>query len=65
MNVELIFKIAAIGVVVAVAEQVLSRAGRQDIAMVVTLAGLAIVMLMAVSAVGELFQAVRTLFSLS
>ena len=55
MGIDLIFKIAAIGVVVAVAEQVLSRAGRQDIAMVVTLAGLAIVMLMAVSAVVFIF----------
>lgn len=65
MSVELIFKIAAIGVLVAVTEQVLVRLGRQDIAMAVTLLGLTIVMLMAVSAVGELFQTVRTLFSLT
>jgi len=64
MDVEMIFKIAGIGVVVAVAEQLLSRAGRQDIALMVALAGLAIVMLITVSAVGEVFAAVRTLFAL-
>jgi len=62
LNVDLIFKIAAIGVLVAVVQQVLSRAGREDIATVVTIAGLVIVLMMVVGVISDLFLSVRTLF---
>lgn len=64
MDVELIFKIAAIGVLVAVLGQVLSRAGREDMAMLTTLAGLIIVLFMVVNLISEFFGSVRSLFQL-
>lgn len=64
MNVDLIFKIAAIGILVAVLNQVLSRSGRDEQAMMVTLAGLVVVLMMVVQQISELFQLVKTLFNL-
>lgn len=64
MDIELIFKIAAIGMLVAVLAQVLSRAGRDDMAMLTTLAGLIIVLFMVVNLVSEFFGSVRTIFQL-
>lgn len=64
MEVEVIFKIAAIGVLAAVLAQVLSRAGREDMAMLTTLAGLIIALLMVVNLIAQLFGSVRTIFSL-
>ena len=64
MNVDLIFKIAAIGILTAIINQVLIRAGRDDVATVTAIAGLAIVLLMAINAVSDLFSAARSLFSL-
>ena len=64
MNVELIFKIAAIGVLVSVLAQLLQRAGRDDMAMLTTLAGLVIVLLMVVNLISEFFGSVRTIFQL-
>lgn len=64
MDIELIFKIAAIGVLVAVLAQVLSRAGRDDMAMLTTLAGLVIVLLMVVNLISEFFGSVRAIFQL-
>ncbi|MEG0986984.1 MAG: stage III sporulation protein AC [Clostridia bacterium] len=64
MDVDLIFKIAAIGVLVAVVAQVLSHAGREDMAMLTTLAGLVIVMLMVVNLISEFFGSVRSIFQL-
>lgn len=64
MTVDLVFKIAAIGVLVAVLSQVLTRAGREDIAMLTTLAGLVIVLLMVVNLIGDFFGSVRAIFSL-
>ncbi len=64
MDVELIFKIAAIGVLVAVLAQVLSRAGREDMAMLTTLAGLVIVLLMVVNLIADFFGSVRAIFQL-
>lgn len=64
MNVDLIFKIAAIGILVAVLNQVLSRAGRDEQAMMTTLAGLVVVLMMVVQEIAELFDLVKTLFDL-
>jgi len=64
MNVDLLFKIAAIGILVAVLHQVLARAGREDQAMMTTLAGLIIVLTMVVKEISTLFATVRALFSL-
>lgn len=64
MNIDLLFKIAAIGILVAVLHQVLARAGREDQAMMTTLAGLIIVLTMVVKEISTLFATVRTLFGL-
>lgn len=62
MDVELIFKIAAIGIIVAVLSLVLSRSGREEQAMMTTLAGLVVVLLMLVQQIAELFTTIETLF---
>ena len=64
MSIDLLFKIAAIGILVAVLYQVLVRAGREDQAMMTTLAGLVIVLTMVIQQINTLFQTVRTLFNL-
>ena len=64
MDVDLIFKIAAIGILVAVLNQVLSRAGRDEQAMMTTLAGLVVVLMMVVRDIAALFTLVKTLFQL-
>ena len=64
MEVDLIFKIAAIGILVAVLNQVLSRAGRDEQAMMTTLAGLVVVLMMVVQEINELFLLVKGLFGL-
>ncbi len=64
MNIDLLFKIAAIGILVAVLYQVLVRAGREDQAMMTTLAGLIIVLTMIIKEVSNLFTTVRTTFNL-
>lgn len=62
MEVDLIFRIAAIGILVAVLNQVLSRAGRDEQAMMTTLAGLVVVMMMLVQEISDLFQLIKALF---
>ena len=64
MDINLLFKIAAIGILVAVLYQVLVRAGREDQAMMTTLAGLVIVLTMVIKEISTLFNTVRTLFNL-
>ena len=64
MEVDLIFKIAAIGILVAVLNQVLSRAGRDEQAMMTTLAGLVVVLMMVVQEISRLFELIKTLFDL-
>lgn len=64
MDISLLFKIAAIGILVAVLYQVLVRAGREDQAMMTTLAGLIIVLSMVIKEVSSLFDSVRTIFNL-
>ena len=64
MNVDLLFKIAAIGILVAVLHQVLVRAGREDQAMMTTLAGVIIVLTIVIKEISTLFSTVRAIFSL-
>ncbi len=64
MDVDFIFKIAAIGIIVTVLNQVLIRSGREEQAMLTTLAGLVVVLLMIVNSIAELFGTVKDLFGL-
>ena len=64
MEVDLIFKIAAIGILVAVLNQVLIRAGRDEQAMMTILAGLVVVLMMVVQEIARLFDMVKALFGL-
>ena len=64
MDVELIFKIAAVGILVAVLNLILVRSGRDEQAMMTTLAGLVVVLMMLVQQIAELFALVKSLFSL-
>ena len=64
MDVDLIFKIAAIGILVAVLNLLLVRSGREEQAMMTTLAGLVVVLMMLVQQISDLFDLVKTLFTL-
>ena len=64
MDVDLIFKIAAVGILVAVLNQLLIRSGREDQAMMTTLAGLVVVMMILVQEISGLFQMIKTLIDL-
>ena len=64
MNVDQIFKIAAIGILVSVLNQVLTRSGRDEQATMTTLAGLVVVLMMVVQEISNLFDLVKNLFGL-
>ena len=64
MGVDLIFKIAGIGIVVSVLNQLLIRSGREEQAMMTTLAGLIVVLLMMLNEISYLFQTIKTIFNL-
>lgn len=64
MDIDLIFRIAAIGIIVAVLNQLLIRSGREEQAMMTTLAGLIVVLMMIIREIDALFQAVKSIFSL-
>lgn len=64
MDVDLIFKIAAIGILVSVLNQVLIRSGRDEQATMVTLTGLVVVLMLVVQQISVLFDLVKTLFGL-
>ena len=62
MDIDIIFKIAAIGVAIALLNQILIRAGREDHALMTTLAGIIIVLFLIVDMISEFFETVKTLF---
>ncbi len=62
MEIDLIFKIAAVGIIVSILNQVLSRSGRDEQATMTTLAGLVVVLMIVASKIAELFDLVKTLF---
>ena len=64
MEIDLIFKIAAIGIIVAVLNQLLIRSGREDQAMMTTLAGLVVVLSILVKQISVLFVTITSLFAL-
>lgn len=64
MDVNFIFKIAAIGIIISVLNTVLVRSGREDQAMLTTLAGIVVVLMMLIPQISNLFSTVRTLFDL-
>ena len=64
MDVDLIFKIAAIGILVAVLNQVLIRSGREEQAMMTTLAGLIVVLMVMVQEISNLFSTIKSVFGL-
>lgn len=64
MDIQVVFKIAAVGIVVAVLNQVLTRAGREDQAMMTTLAGLIVVLFWIVQYIDTLFTTIQRLFDL-
>ncbi len=64
MDVDFIFKVAAIGIIVTVLNQLLVRSGREEQAMLTTLAGLVVVLMMLVQSIGDLFSTVKSVFGL-
>lgn len=62
MEIDLIFKIAAIGIIVSILNQVLSRSGREEQATMTSLAGLVVVLMMLTQKIAELFELVKSLF---
>ncbi|MBQ8447941.1 MAG: stage III sporulation protein AC [Clostridia bacterium] len=64
MNIELILKVAGVGLLVTVAYQILMKSGRDEQAMLVSVAGIIIVLLMLVNEIGGLFDAIRNVFGL-
>ena len=63
MGIDIIFKIAAVGILTAVVGQVLKHTGKDEIAMITTLAGLIIALLMVLNLIVQLFDTVKTLFN--
>ena len=64
MNIDMVFKIAAIGIVVAVLNQLLQRSGREEQAMMTTIAGLIVVLMMIVTEISNLFDTIKSIFNL-
>ena len=64
MEIDLIFKIAAIGIIVSILNQVLSRAGREEQATMTTLTGVVVVLMMVAQKIADLFNLVKSLFDL-
>ena len=64
MNIDFVFKIAAIGIIVAVLNQLLIRSGREEQAMMTTLAGIIVVLMMIISQISVLFETFKNLFAL-
>ena len=64
MEIDLIFKIAAVGIIVSILNQVLSRSGREEQATMTTITGLIVVLMMVAQKIADLFDLVKTLFEL-
>ena len=64
MEINIVFRIAAVGILVAVLHQVLMRAGREEQAMLTTLSGLVVVLFWVIQYISQLFDTVQTLFQL-
>lgn len=64
MDINIIFKIAAVGLITAIINQVLKKTDKDEIAMLVTLAGLVIVLIMVINMIGQLFDTLKTVFGM-
>ncbi len=64
MDIDIIFKIAAIGIIVAVINQILTRSGREEYTMITTVAGLIIVLMMLLPHISELFRYIKSVFDI-
>ena len=64
MDIEIIFKVAAVGLIVAVLNQLLSRSGREEYTMITTLSGLILVLMMVIPYISRLFGYIRSVFDL-
>lgn len=64
MDVSLVLKVAGVGLLVTVAYQILSKAGRDEQAMLVSISGIIIVLLMLIQEIGKLFESIRAIFGL-
>lgn len=64
MNIDFVFRIAGIGIIVTVISQLLTRAGRDDIAMLATLSGLVVVLMMVVGMISDFFSSIRSLLQI-
>ena len=64
MDIDMIFKIAAVGIIVAVLNQLLIRSGREDQALLTTLAGLIVALMMIIGEISNLFDTVKSVFGL-
>ena len=64
MDIEFVFRIAGIGIIVTVISQLLTRAGRDDIAMLATLSGLVVVLMRVVSMISDFFSSIRSLLQI-
>ena len=64
MDIDVIFKVAAVGLIVAVLNQVLSRSGKEEYTMITTLAGIVVVLMMVLPYITELFRTVKSVFGL-
>lgn len=62
VEISIVFRIAAVGILVAVLNQILSKAGREEQAMMTTLAGLVLVLFWVIQYISELFQTMQTMF---
>ena len=64
MNIDLVFKIAAVGIIVAILNSLLSKSGRDEQALMVTIAGLVVVLLVIAKEIFELFETLKNLFNI-
>lgn len=64
MEIDILFKIAAVGILITVISQILKQAGREDIATLAALSGLVVVLIMVINMISELFTSIRTMFLL-
>ena len=64
MDVSLVLKVAGVGILIAACHQILSRAGREDQAMLVSVAGTVIVLVLLAEKIGELFDSIRSIFGI-
>lgn len=64
MDIDIIFRIAAVGIIVAIVNQILSKSGREEYTMIITLAGLIIVLMMIIPDISDLFKYIKSVFEL-